>query len=94
MTTSRQRLKQRVLKKRGLTKDKGGHLAPHTPGPLRPDPTGRKFLSMRLMEDRFGVSLEELLDGKRGWELAILLGVSEATISRWRKRLGLEPWNQ
>ena len=88
MATAKQRLRDRVLRKRGLSPAPGGHLVPDTPAPVERDHSGRKNLAMLLMEARFGVPLEELLaEGSLG-ELSGKLGVSKATVCRWRKRLG------
>ena len=94
MTTSKQRIRDRVLRRRGLEPAARKHLKPREVRPVPADPTGRKSLAMRLMEARFETPLEELLDGKKLAESAKELGVSEATISRWRKRLGLGHWSQ
>lgn len=93
MATAKQRLRTRVLRQRGLASAPKGHLAPVTPAPVARDHTGRKSLAMLLMEEKHGKPLEELLAHGKLAELSLTLGVSEATISRWRKRLGLGQWS-
>lgn len=92
----RQRIRDKALSKRGLEPAAARHLVPVEPeiAPPPPDPTGRKTLAMRLVEVRYNQSLEELLDGRKLAEAAAMLGVSESTICRWRKRLGLGHWSQ
>ena len=70
-----------------------GHLEPETPAPIDWDRTGRKSPAMQLVEERYGKPLEELLAKGKLAELAKMLGVHEATICRWRKRLGLGQWS-
>lgn len=92
MRSSRKRLQETVLKRRGMQVGRYGHIEPK---PVARDPEGKKTLVMILVEDRFGQPIEQLLDSRyKLSELAELLGVTEATISRWRKRLGLGRWSQ
>ena len=48
-----------------------------------------KTLAMRLIEARLGVMIEELLSEGSLKEVALLIGVKESTVSKWRLRLGL-----
>lgn len=62
-----------------------GHLEP---APDEPDDPN-KTLAMRLIEARLGVMIEELLSEGSLKEVAVLLGIKESTVSKWRLRLGL-----
>jgi len=93
MPSSRQKVRDRVLQRRGLEPVARKRLQPIRVSPVAPDPTGRKTLAMRLVEDRFGKPLEELLDNSKTLaEMGKVIGISESTACRWRKRLGLGQW--
>ncbi|KKM75844.1 hypothetical protein LCGC14_1386030 [marine sediment metagenome] len=81
----KERVRRKILKDRGLVRAGKGHLepAPDEPG----DPN--KTLAMRLIEARLGVMIEELLSEGSLKEVAVLLGIKESTVSKWRLRLGL-----
>ena len=81
----KERIRRKVLKDRGLIRTGQGHLAPASTEPGDPN----KTLAMRLIEDRLGVMIEELLAEGSLKEVAVLLGVKESTVSKWRLRLGL-----
>lgn len=80
-----ERIRRKILKDRGLTRAGQGHLEPQ---PAEPDDPN-KTLAMRLIEARLGVMIEELLSEGSLKEVAVLLGVKESTVSKWRLRLGL-----
>ena len=94
MPSGKQHIRDRVLRRRGLEPVSRKHLTPTVIEPPPPDPTGRKSLAMRLVEVRYGRPLEELLDGMKLADAAKMIGASESTICRWRKRLGIGPWSQ
>ena len=81
----KERIRRNVLKKRGLVRTGQGHLEPASTEPGDPN----KTLAMRLIEDRLGVQIEELLAEGSLKEVAALIGVKESTVSKWRLRLGL-----
>lgn len=81
----KERVRRQVLKNRGLIRTGQGHLEPASTEPGDPN----KTLAMRLIEDRLGVMIEELLAEGSLKECAVLLGVKESTVSKWRLRLGL-----
>ena len=78
-------LRQSILRQRGLVKERRKGLKPID----LPPPDGRKTLTMRLLERQFESSIEVLLMKGSLKEVARMLGVSEATVSVWRLRLGL-----
>ncbi len=80
-----ERTRRKLLKDRGLVKTGQGHLEPMPEEPADPN----KTLAMRLIEARLGVQIEELLSEGSLKEVALLLGVKESTVSKWRLRLGL-----
>ena len=82
----KERIRKQVLKNRGLVRTGQGHLEPM---PDSPDGDPNKTLAMRLIEARLGVQIEELLSEGSLKEVAVLLGVKESTVSKWRLRLGL-----
>lgn len=86
MTSTKQRVKDRILRKRGL--ESAGH------GKLRPErihlsKDKTKTLAMKLIEGQLGLPMEVLLQQGKGADIAKRLGVSVACVSRWRLRLGL-----
>ncbi len=85
MSKAEQRLRESILRQRGLVKVRRKGLESAD----LPPPDGRKTLAMRLLERQFESSIEVLLmkDSLKG--VARMLGISEATVSVWRLRLGL-----
>ena len=81
----KERIRRQVLKNRGLVRTGKGHLEPMPTEPVDPN----KTLAMRLIEARLGVMIEELLAEGSLKEVALLLGISESTVSKWRLRLGI-----
>ena len=81
----KERVRRKVLKDRGLIRTGQGHLEPASTEPGDPN----KTLAMRLIEDRLGVMIEDLLSEGSLKEVAVLLGIKESTVSKWRLRLGL-----
>ncbi len=81
----KERIRRKVLKDRGLIRIGKGHLEPMPDEPVDPN----KTLAMRLIEARLGKLIEELLSEGSLKEVAVLLGVKESTVSKWRLRLGL-----
>lgn len=80
-----ERTRRKLLKDRGLIRTGQGHLEPMPEEPADPN----KTLAMRLIEARLGLQIEELLSEGSLKEVALLLGVKESTVSKWRLRLGL-----
>lgn len=72
-----------------LEREFWGDLANAPPPAIPSDYNGHMSLAMRITEARLGKPLSEVLAKGTLAELAVLLGVSEATVSRWRGRLGL-----
>lgn len=86
MTTGvKRRIQRDILRRRGLGTKEQGHLKTNEV----PPPDGIKTSTMRQIEARFGVPLEELLMRGNQKEVAQFLGVEASTISKWRLRLGL-----
>ncbi|KKM94904.1 hypothetical protein LCGC14_1193760 [marine sediment metagenome] len=81
----KEKIRQKILKRRGLVRTGQGHLEPMPDEPDDPN----KTLAMRLIEARLGVVIEELLSEGSLKEVAVLIGVKESTVSKWRLRLGL-----
>lgn len=81
----KERIRRKILKDRGLIRVGKGHLEPMPDEPCDPN----KTLAMRLIEARLGVLMEDLLAEGSLKEVAMLLGVKESTVSKWRLRLGL-----
>ena len=81
----KEKVRRGVLKKRGLVRAGQGHLEPMPDEPDDPN----KTLAMRLIEARLGIMIEELLSEGSLKEVAVLIGVKESTVSKWRLRLGL-----
>lgn len=81
----KERTRRKLLKDRGLIRTGQGHLEP------MPEELGdpNKTLAMRLIEARLGLQIEDLLSEGSLKEVALLLGVKESTVSKWRLRLGL-----
>ena len=86
MPSARQRIRQAILKKRGLETAGHGKLRPET---IHLPQDKHKTLAMKLIESKLGLPMEVLLLQGRGDDIAKRLGVSEACVSRWRRRLGL-----
>lgn len=80
-----ERTRRKLLKDRGLIRMGQGHLEPMLDEPGDPN----KTLAMRLIEARLGRLIEDLLAEGSLKEAAVLLGVKESTVSKWRLRLGL-----
>ena len=85
MGKAEQRLRASILRQRGLVKERRKGLKPID----LPPPDGRKTLTMRLLERQFETDIETLLVRGNLREVAKILGISEATVSVWRLRLGL-----
>ena len=85
MVRFKERIRQRILKNRGLVRTGQGHLAPE---PKEPDDPN-KTLAMRLIEDKHGAPIEELLMQGSIKQVGEDLGIDETTVSKWRLRLGL-----
>ena len=81
----KERIRRDVLGKHNLERTGKGHIGAIPTPP--PDP--RKTLIMRLLEDKHGLPMEELLLMGDLEEVGEMLGVDQSTISKWRKRLGL-----
>ncbi len=81
----KEKIRRKLLKDRGLVRAGKGHLEPMPDEPEDPN----KTLAMRLIEARLGILIEELLSEGSLKEVAVLLGVKESTVSKWRLRLGL-----
>ncbi len=81
----KEKIRRKLLKDRGLVRTGKGHLEPMPDEPDDPN----KTLAMRLIEARLGVVIEELLSEGSLKEVAVLTGVKESTVSKWRLRLGL-----
>jgi hypothetical protein len=81
----KERIRRKVLKDRGLIRTGQGHLEPMPDEPNDPN----KTLAMRLIEARLGRLIEDLLAEGSLKEVALLLGIKESTVSKWRLRLGL-----
>ncbi len=81
----KERVRRKLLKDRGLIRVGKGHLEPMPDEPDDPN----KTLAMRLIEARLGIVIEELLSEGSLKEVALLIGVKESTVSKWRLRLGL-----
>jgi len=81
----KERVRRKLLKDRGLVRVGKGHLEPMPDEPEDPN----KTLAMRLIEARLGIMIEELLSEGSLKEVALLIGVKESTVSKWRLRLGL-----
>lgn len=82
------RIRERILKERGLAPSPKGSLEPKEPMSI-PDPDSLKTLAMRLLEIQFGVPIEELLQVGDLKTTARILGIDQSTVSLWRLRLGL-----
>ncbi len=83
--TIRRRIRERILKERGLEASSGGGLEVKE----IPDPDGLKTLAMRLLEVQFNQPIEELLQIGNLVETAKALGIDQSTVSLWRLKLGL-----
>jgi len=81
----KEKTRRKLLRDRGLIRAGQGHLAPVPEAPLDPN----KTLAMRLIEARLGRLIEDLLMEGSLKEVAVLLGIKESTVSKWRLRLGL-----
>jgi len=86
LTTAKQRIKDSILKRRGLESAGKGKLRPET---IRLSKDRTKTLAMKLIERQLGLPMEVLLQQGKGADIAKRLGVSVACVSRWRLRLGL-----
>ena len=78
------RVQEQILNKRDLERTGHGHLEPKA----EPTTKGATF-AMRLMEEKFGVPIIELIGHGSNVEVGNLLDLSPSTISKWRLRLGL-----
>ena len=81
----RRRIRERVLKERGLEPSSAGSLQTKE----IPDPDGVKTLAMRLLEQHFNMPIEALVQMGNLVETAKLLGIDQSTVSLWRLRLKL-----
>lgn len=86
--TFSQQLQLEILKKRGLVRKKRRGLSQDSISIDRADRS--KTLAMKLIEERFGRPIEELLeDGTGIKQIGERLGIDPSTVSVWRLRLGL-----
>jgi len=83
----KERLRQEILRKRGLQREGHGHLG-DVPKPEFTD-SGNKTLAMRLLEEIHGRPIEELLMEGNINEVGAALFLDPSTVSKWRLRLGL-----
>ena len=81
----KEKVRRKILRNHGLIRAGQGHLEPMPDEPDDPN----KTLAMRLIEARLGIVIEELLSEGSLKEVAVLIGVKESTVSKWRLRLGL-----
>ena len=81
----KEKTRRKLLRDRGLIRTGQGHLAPVPEEPVDPN----KTLAMRLIEARLDRLIEDLLMEGSLKEVAVLLGIKESTVSKWRLRLGL-----
>ncbi len=81
----KRKVQNKILKDRGLKRKGEGKLEPMPDEPVDPN----KTLAMRLIEARLGRLIEDLLMEGSLQEVAVLLGIKESTVSKWRLRLGL-----
>ncbi len=79
------RAQEQILDKRDLERTGHGHLGPQAD---KPSTQGATF-AMRLMEEKFGVPIKELIGHGSNVEVGNMLTLSPSTISKWRLRLGL-----
>lgn len=86
MTTARQRVRQDILRRRGLEAVGYGKLRPES---IHLSDDESKTLAMKLIEAKLGVPIEELLLQGKEADIAARLSISESTVSKWRLRLGL-----
>lgn len=84
-TQYKEKIRRKVLKDHGLIRAGQGHLEPTPDEPVDPN----KTLAMRLIEARLDRLIEDLLMEGSLKEVALLLGIKESTVSKWRLRLGL-----
>ena len=82
---SKKSLRERILRKHGYVRTETG-LQTTT---VIKDPSGRKTLSMLLLEQVHGRTIEDLLTSGTGSEVAKILGISRFLVSQWKSRLGL-----
>jgi len=83
-------LREQILKEHGLishqkAKGKGKRLVTHLPTML----TGSKTILMELLESRHKKDIRELLITGSLTVVAKNLGIDFTTVSKWKKRLGL-----
>ena len=78
------RVQEQILDKRGLERTGHGHLEPVS----KPSTPGATF-AMRLMEEKWGVPIRELIGHGSNVEVGGLLDMHPSTISKWRLKLGL-----
>jgi len=89
VTTPKQRIKDSILKRRGLERAGQGRIRKAQPEAIHLPEDKTKTLAMKLIERQLGLPMEVLLlEGKEA-DIAKRLGVTISCISRWRLRLGL-----
>ena len=79
------RVQEQILNKRDLERTGHGHLEPKT----KPPTTKGATFAMRLMEEKFGIPIIELIGHGSNVEVGNFLSMHPSTISKWRLRLGL-----
>lgn len=90
MTKETTKIRQRILKERGVAPIRSSTTKHRRLAILPETPTDHlKTHAMRLQELKFGIPIEELLlDGSLS-QISNKLGLDKSTISRWIKRLDL-----
>lgn len=86
------RLREEMLRRRGLAVGRSGKLTPKPPVKPGRSPPSRSdlTLAMRLLEEQYGKPIVELISVDQNiMEVSRRLGIDKGLISRWRKRLGL-----
>lgn len=83
--STRAKVQQAILRERGMELPTPAVSGRTYPKSENPDTT----LTMRLLEEQYGTSIESLIRHGTLKEVAKFLGIKESTISKWRLRLGL-----
>lgn len=78
-------LRNRILKERGVAPAEGGRLRKIP----RTNLERLKTDKMKVVEQRLGKTIEEIITSGSCREVAKKYGLDFSTVSRWRKRLGL-----
>jgi hypothetical protein len=80
----KERTRRTILKRHGQARTGYGHIEDRR---VSTDP--RKTLTMRLLEDKFDLPMEQILMEGDLKEVGDRLGIHISTVSKWRLRLGL-----